>query len=57
MLLYSSVLAGSLIYSSSLLKFSLCSSILSPNSASILTTSALNSLSGKLFIFVPSVVF
>ena len=36
--------------SSSLLKFSLCSSILFLNSVNILITSALNYLSGKLFI-------
>ena len=38
------------IFSSSLLKFSLCSSILFPSSISILITIALNYLSGKLFI-------
>ena len=40
------------IFSNSLLKFSLCSSILFPNSISILITNALKSLTGKLFISV-----
>ena len=38
------------IFSSSLLKFLLCLSILSQNSVSILITNSLNSLSGKSFI-------
>ena len=50
--LYSSVLTGSFILSSSLLKFSPCSSTFPPNSVDILITNALNSLSGKLFISV-----
>ena len=41
-----------LLFSSSLLKFSFCSSILFPSSVSILIINVLNSLSGKLFIFV-----
>ena len=40
------------IFSSSVLKFSLCSLILFPSSVSILITNALNSLYGTLFIFV-----
>ena len=40
------------IFSPSSLKFSLCSSIIFPNSVSILITNALNSLSDKLFISV-----
>ena len=49
--LNSSALTGSsFIFSSSLLKFSLCSPILLPSSVSILFTIALNCLSGKLFI-------
>ena len=39
-------------FSSTLLKFSLCSSLLFPSSISILITIALNSLSGELFISV-----
>ena len=39
------------VFSSSLLKFSLCSSMLSPNSVNIFITNALNSLSGILFLF------
>ena len=50
--LYSSVLTGSFILSSSLLKFSPCSSTFPPNSVDILITNALNSLSGKLLISV-----
>ena len=38
-------------FSSFLLKFLLCSSILLPNSVNILITNALNSLCGKLFLF------
>ena len=57
-LLYNSVLTGSFsVFSNSSSKFSLCSSILFPNSVSILTTNALNSLSSKLFISVSFVVF
>lgn len=40
------------VFSSSLLKFSLCTFILFPNSVSIIFSSALNSLSGNLFISV-----
>ena len=51
--LYSSALIGSFLkISSSLLKLSLYLSILFPNSVSVLSTNALNSLSGKLFISV-----
>ena len=45
------------IFSSSLLKFSLCSYILFPNSVSVLITNALNFLSGKLFIFISLCIF
>ena len=52
-LLFSSVLTSSFfIFSSSLLKFLLCSSILYPNSVSILIVNALSSLCGQLFISV-----
>ena len=39
------------IFSSSLLKLSLCTSILSHNSVTIFITNGFNSLSGKLFLF------
>ena len=45
------------IFPSSLLKFSLCSSILFPNSLRSLITNALSSLSSKLFISLSLVVF
>ena len=50
-LMCSSFLTGFLISSYSLLNFLLCSSILSPSSVSILII-ALDSLSGKLFIYI-----
>ena len=57
-IVYNSVLTGSFsVFSNSSSKFSLCSSLLFPNSVSILTTNALNSLSNKLFISVSFVVF
>ena len=40
-----------------MLKFSLCSSILFPNSVSILITNALNSLSGNLFTSISLLIF
>ena len=45
------------IFPSSLLKFSLCSSILFPNSLRSLITNALSSLSSKLFISLSLIVF
>ena len=58
-LLYSSVLTGSSLYFlvPFQLKFSPPSSILFPNSVSILITNALNTLSGKLYFSVSLIVF
>ena len=56
-LLNSSFLIGSFLFSSFLLKYSLITSLIFPNSVNILIPNALNYLSGKLFISVYFILF
>ena len=56
-LLNSSFLIGSFLFSSFLLKYSLITSLIFPNSVNILIPNALNYLSGKLFISVSLFIF